>query len=155
MRHALDRRHLGKDQGVFDGFPDNTFRLNDPVNRGNYTRSLYNFAGAPDISGLPAHGFSDVTPFYADAVAWAKGNGLADDFPGGTYNQNDDINRGNASRIFYNTAQTKPAWADTMAAPPNMFFKNNLAPRPGPCSGTGRPPVAIRCAHREQRVGRA
>ena len=113
---------------MFDGFPDNTFRLNDPINRGNYTRSLYNFAGAQNVSGLPAHGFGDVTAFYEDAVKWAKAYGLADGFTDNTFRQGDNINRGNAGRTFYNTAQTKPAWADTMAAPPNMLFKNNLTP---------------------------
>ena len=123
-----DAVRWAKAEGLFDGFPDNTFRETNPINRGNYTRSLYNFAGMPDVTGLPPHGFGDVTPFYENAVRWAKGNSLADGFPGGTYNQDDNINRGNASRIFYNTAQTPTAWADSMAAPPNMLFQDNLTP---------------------------
>jgi hypothetical protein len=65
-----------KANGLFNGYPDNTFRENNPIIRGDFTRSLYNFAGAPDVSGLPAHGFNDVTPFYNDAATWAKANGL-------------------------------------------------------------------------------
>ncbi|MEL7207681.1 MAG: S-layer homology domain-containing protein, partial [Actinomycetota bacterium] len=117
-----------KANGVFDGFGDNTFRHQLPINRGNYTRSLYAFAGSPDVSGLPAHGLTDVTAFYENAVRWAKGNGLADGFPDNTYRLGDDIVRGNASRIFYNTAQSPAAWDDTMTAPANMLFRNNLLP---------------------------
>ena len=115
-----------KAEGLFDGFPNGTFRETNPINRGNYTRSLYNFVGAPDVSGLPGHGFSDVTLFYEDAVKWAKGNGLADGFPGGLYKQGDNINRGNASRIFYNTAQSPTAWDGPGTAPRNMLFRPNL-----------------------------
>jgi hypothetical protein len=121
-----DAVRWAKANGLFDGYTDNTFREKNPINRGNYTRSLYNFAGAPDVSGLPPHGFSDVTPFYDDAVTWAKANGLANGFGDNTYRQTNPITRGNASRIFYNTAQTKAAWDDTMTAPPNMLFKSNL-----------------------------
>jgi hypothetical protein len=122
-----------KANGVFDGFAsDNTFRQANPINRGNYTRSLYGFAGAPSISEpqpLDPHGFADVTAFYGDAVTWAKANGLADGFTAdNTFRQKLNISRGSASRTFYNTAQTPAAWGDTMVAPPNMLFKNNLAP---------------------------
>ena len=115
-----------KANGIFDGYPDNSFRQSNNITRGNYTRSLYGFAGAKDVTGLPAHGFDDVTPFYEDAVTWAKANALADGFPDNTFRQTNNITRGNSSRLFYNLAQSKPAWADTMAAPPNMLFKANV-----------------------------
>ena len=79
------------------------------------------------MSGLPGHGFSDVTPFYETSVRWARGHGLADGFPGGLYKQANNISRGNASRIFYNTAQTPDAWAIAGVAPNNMLFRPNTA----------------------------
>jgi hypothetical protein len=91
-------------------------------------RSLYGFAGKPDVSSLPAHGFGDVTPFYEDAVRWAKAYGLADGYADLTFRQKLNITRGQAARIFYNLARSKPPWADTMTAPANMLFKTNLGP---------------------------
>ena len=57
-----------------------------------------------------------------------QANGVFDGFPDNTFRQNNNINRGNAGRTFYNTAQTPLAWADTMTAPPNMLFRSNLPP---------------------------
>ena len=123
-----DAVRWAKANGLFDGYTDNTFREKNPINRGNYTRSLYNFAGMPDVSGLPPHGCSDVTAFYDDAVTWAKANGLADGYDDNTFRQNNPITRGNASRIFYNTAQSPAAWDDPSTAPPNMLFRPNITP---------------------------
>jgi hypothetical protein len=88
------------------------------------------FGSGCDIGAIesvfPTHGFSDVSPFFEDAVRWTEAQGIFDGFPDLTYRQNNPINRGNASRTAYNLAQTKPAWADTMTAPANMLFKSNL-----------------------------
>ena len=118
-----DAVRWAKDEGIFDGFPDGTFRQANPISRGNFTRSLYGFVGAPDVSSLPAHGFTDVTPFYDDAVRWAKANGLADGFANGTFRQKDDISRGNTARIVYNTALHPDAWLDPDLAPRSMLFR--------------------------------
>ena len=116
-----------KANGIFDGFPDNTFRPNAPINRGNYIRSLYGFAGSQNVSGLSAHPFTDVTPFYEDAVTWAKARGLADGLPNDTFRQNNNINRGNASRTVYNLAQTEPAWGlSNSQIPIAMIIKTNI-----------------------------
>ncbi|MEL7207177.1 MAG: S-layer homology domain-containing protein, partial [Actinomycetota bacterium] len=116
-----------KNEGVFNGFPDNTFRHNLPITRADYTRSLYGFVGNPDVSPLPQHGFTDVTPFYENSVRWAKGNGLADGFGDNTFRLGNQIIRGNAGRIFYNTAQTPAAWPQGgIGAPDNMLFRSNL-----------------------------
>ncbi|MEL7207136.1 MAG: S-layer homology domain-containing protein, partial [Actinomycetota bacterium] len=119
-----DAVRWAKANGVFNGFPDNTFRHNLPITRADYTRSLYGFVGNPPPGG--PHGFTDVTPFYENAVRWAKNNGLADGFADNTYRLANNIIRGNASRIFYNTAQTPTAWADESTAPNNMLFRPNL-----------------------------
>ena len=138
------RGACAKANGIFDGFPDNTFRQDNPINRGNFIRSFYGFAGAPDVTGLPDHGFTDVTLFYDDAVTWAKANGLADGYPDNTFRQNNNINRGNASRIFSNTAQTPTAWDDPVHRPtqhalPTQHRRLTRPPRPG--TRTRRPPA--------------
>lgn len=113
----------GKANGVFEGFDDNTFRQARSITRGNFTRSLYGFAGMVDVSGLPGHGFGDVTPFYEDSVTWAKANGLADGFDDDTFRQRLAISRGNASRIPYNLARSPDAWDDWATAPVSMLFQ--------------------------------
>ncbi|MEL7209588.1 MAG: S-layer homology domain-containing protein, partial [Actinomycetota bacterium] len=114
-----------KANGVFDGFPDGTFREGLPITRGNFIRSMHGYAGAVDVTGFPAHGFGDVTPYYEESVTWAKANDLADGFGDGTIRLFININRANASRISYNLAQTEAAWFDTMDAPDAMLFRPN------------------------------
>ena len=126
-RLPTGRHHPRQANGVFDGFPDNTSRPNDPIDPAPPSDPL-RLRRQPRRHRTARPPFTDVTLFYDDAVKWAKAKALADGFPDNTFRQNNNINRGNASRTFYNTAQTPAAWADTMTAPPNMLFRNNLAP---------------------------
>ena len=114
-----------KDQGIFDGYDDNTFRQANPITRGNFIRSLYGFAGSPAVGGLADHGFTDVTPFYENAVKWAKANLIADGFGNNTFRQKSNISRANASRTAYNAAQAPDAWNDPGSAPTSMLFRPN------------------------------
>jgi hypothetical protein len=120
-----DAIRWAKATGVFLGFPDNTFRQNKPISRGNHVRGLFGLAGEP--TGSPPHGFTDVTPFYDAAVSWAKANGLADGFNDNTFRHSKNITRGNGSRIFYNLAQSPMAWDQGgLNAPANVLFKTNI-----------------------------
>jgi hypothetical protein len=116
-----------KANGIFNGFQNNTFRPNNPISRGNYTRSLYQAAGAPDTTAYEPHGMTDITPFYENAVRWAIHNGLANGFQDDTYRTGNNINRGNAARIFYNTNRAPDAWANPGTAPSVTLFQTNLA----------------------------
>lgn len=59
--------------GYLNGYPDNTIHPNDPVTRGQAVCIIANAAKAEF-----EHPFSDVvaSPYYYDAVAWAKENGI-------------------------------------------------------------------------------
>lgn len=113
-------------EGIFTGYQNGTFRPNAPINRGNYTRSLYQAVGAPDVLAYPPHGFDDVIPFWEDAVRWAVHHGLANGFTSNeTYRPRNNITRGDAARIFYNTNRAPDAWADPLEAPYVTLFQEN------------------------------
>jgi predicted outer membrane repeat protein len=57
--------------GVADGFPDGTYGPDLDISRAQVVRMLYRMAGSPSVSGLPAHGLSDVPRWVQDAVRWA------------------------------------------------------------------------------------
>ncbi len=50
------------------GYPNDTFRPNRPISRGQVTRMLYRIAGSP--GGSPANTFTDVPPWVSAAVDW-------------------------------------------------------------------------------------
>ena len=115
------------------GYPDGTYRPDNDISRGQVTRMLYRIAGSPSVSGLPDHGFSDVPAWVDDAVTWIAhdpdGSGplapLATGYPDGTYRPDNDISRGQVTRMLYRIAGSPsvsglpdhgfsdvPAWVD-------------------------------------------
>ena len=79
------------DQGIITGFTSSgqcggsapCFKPNDVAKRQQMASWLYKIAGSPDVSGLPAHGFTDVPAgaWYEDAVTWAKHHGVFTGYP--------------------------------------------------------------------------
>ncbi len=62
--------------GLFEGFPDGSFRPNVSITRAMFAQVLYRVAGAPESEGeLP---FTDVpeNAWYRQAVGWAYSNGI-------------------------------------------------------------------------------
>ena len=86
---------------ILSGYPNGTFGQSLNITRGQMARLYYRAAGAPDVTGLPNHGFGDVTAFYDDAVTWAKSEGLFDGYPDNTFRQSNPITRGNYTRSLY------------------------------------------------------
>lgn len=80
-------------EGVVTGFPDGTFRANDPVNRAQLASMLWNLAQRP--SPTRSTGFGDVGAgsWYHDAVAWLVDLGYASGFPNGTFRPGDPLTR--------------------------------------------------------------
>lgn len=66
----------GAPNPLAQGYPDNTFRPDDPITRGEVARMLYRAAGEPP--GSPAHAFTDVEDWIDGAVSW-----LTDDLDDG------------------------------------------------------------------------
>ena len=84
-------------RNIISGFPDGTFRPNDPVTRAQYAAIVLKaFPNAPRVNN-PVN-FSDVPSNYwaAQAIQNAYATGFLAGFPGGTFRPNDNIPRAQA-----------------------------------------------------------
>ena len=82
-----------KHSGIVTGFPDNTYRPGNPVNRGQIVSMLWHLMDEP--GGSPPNGFPDVRPnaWYGPGLDWAKAATLVTGFPDGTYRPKDPVLR--------------------------------------------------------------
>jgi predicted outer membrane repeat protein len=129
-------------EGIFLGYEGNRctsrgltspcFIERDAVTRGQLVRAKYQFAGAPDVSGLPEVEFSDSTPFFEDAIRWAAANDLVTGYSDGTFRPNASMTRGNAARVDYLLARSPAAWDDPDSAPLQMLFRPSVETLPPP-----------------------
>jgi hypothetical protein len=96
--------------GVADGFPDGTYGPDLDISRAQVVRMLYRMAGSPSVSGLPAHGLSDVPAWVQDAVRWAVNDPagptppIMAGFPDRTFRPNLSITRAQVVRSLYRLA---------------------------------------------------
>jgi S-layer homology domain len=99
----LDALRWAVDNGVVSGFPDQTFRPGDPVNRAQAVSWLWKLAGQPDA---PPSGFDDVpdNAWYADAVGWAVQEGLVTGFRDGTFRPMEPVTRGQLAAMLWHLA---------------------------------------------------
>jgi len=84
-------------RNIISGFPDGTFRPNDPVTRAQYAAIILKaFPNAPRVNN-PVN-FSDVPSNYwaSQAIQNAYATGFLAGFPGGTFRPNDNIPRAQA-----------------------------------------------------------
>ncbi|MEL7207629.1 MAG: S-layer homology domain-containing protein, partial [Actinomycetota bacterium] len=105
------------DPRIMTGYPNGTFQPNLAITRAQFARLLYREAGAPDVSGLPDHGLSDVPLWVEDAVRWAKANQIMTGYPDGTFGPNGSITRGQVVRAKYRFAGSQ----DTAGHTPYSF----------------------------------
>jgi len=65
------------EQGIINGYEDNSFRPNGSCDRGMIVTMLWRAAGEPLVTG--SSGFSDVADgtWYSDAVNWAAAKGIS------------------------------------------------------------------------------
>ncbi len=93
------------------------------LTRARATAWLYAAAGSPDVTGLPAHGFSDVGPNagYADAATWAKANGIVSGV-NGRFQPNGQVTRAHFAQWMFNLAAEPAAWEDGATLPPTILF---------------------------------
>lgn len=100
-------------RNIIAGFPDGTFRPNDPVTRAQFAAILLKaFPNAPRVN-TPIN-FSDVPSNYwgLQAIQNAYATGFLAGFPGGTFRPNDNIPRAQALVSLSNGlkyASTQPA----------------------------------------------
>lgn len=90
--------------GIMNGTDTTKFSPNMTSSRCMVIMTLYNMAGSPDAEGHP---FVDVPEdaYYAEAVAWAKANGIADGIGDGKFAPEYDITREQLAVLLYRFAQ--------------------------------------------------
>ena len=89
------------------GTSETTFSPEETTTRAMLVTVLYRLEGKPAVDA--ASGFSDVSSgsYYADAVAWAKANGIVNGTSETTFSPNEPVTREQAAAILYRYAQYK------------------------------------------------
>ena len=118
---------------IATGYPDHTYRPDNPITRAQVTRMLHRLAGSPDTSTLPDHTLTDIPAWIDDAVTWIThdpdGPGpiqpIAAGYPDHTYRPDNPITRAQVTRMLHRLAGSPdtstlpdhtltdiPAWID-------------------------------------------
>lgn len=89
------------------GTSETTFSPEETTTRAMLVTVLYRLEGKPAVDA--ASGFSDVSSgsYYADAVAWAKANGIINGTSETTFSPNEPVTREQTAAILYRYAQYK------------------------------------------------
>ncbi|MGG3737523.1 S-layer homology domain-containing protein [Aeribacillus pallidus] len=93
-------------RGIILGFPDNTFRPDDPVTRGQMAIFL---ARAFNLKEELNNSFSDVTPNMSSAVYIKRilANGITSGYPDGTFRPNVELTRADFSAFLARALEDK------------------------------------------------
>jgi subtilisin family serine protease len=89
-----------------NGYPDNTFRPNNAITRGEVANMLWRAAGSPDAGSTPP--FSDVPAWLAQAVTWIADDPddggtlepIATGYPDGTFRDRVPVTRAEVARML-------------------------------------------------------
>lgn len=89
--------------GWVSGYPDYTFRPNEPVTRAMFVALLARLSG-DDMEQYSGSSFSDVSAerYYAQNVQWAVEKKIVAGFPDGTFRPDDHITREQMAQIMAN-----------------------------------------------------
>jgi len=90
-------------QGLVTGYGDGTFGTNDPVSREQIAAILWRYAGSPQAQD--AQGFADegdISAYAADAVGWARANGIVNGKENNTFDPQGNATRAEVSTILRN-----------------------------------------------------
>lgn len=101
------------------------FRPRVTLNRAQAVSWLYAAAGSPDVSTLPAHGFSDVRSgtWFRDAATWAVANEIVLGFDDGTFRGTGTVKRAQLAQWMFNLVATPEAWEVGATVPPTVLYR--------------------------------
>ncbi|HZK05359.1 MAG TPA: S-layer homology domain-containing protein [Actinomycetaceae bacterium] len=87
--------------GLSTGWPDGTFRPDDPMTRDAFAAFLYRYAGATQTSTTT--GFTDVPSDsqFAKEITWMRTSGMSTGWPDGTYRPLQTVNRETMAAFIY------------------------------------------------------
>jgi len=109
-----------KDEGIFEGYPDGTFKVNQVINRVETTKVIlegFNIPLLPDDgSDL---GFSDVIigEWYMTYLNTAKAAGIVEGYPDGTFKPIQQVVRVELLKIFFETSGQDLSAVNVTSAP--------------------------------------
>ena len=95
------------ENGLMAGTSETEFSPHESANRAMVVGVLYNLVGSPEMSGTSSFGDVTADAWYADAVQWAKEDGIANGNSEDTFAPNDSITREAISIILMNYAKTQ------------------------------------------------
>ncbi len=96
-----------KNQGIFQGYPDGTFRPNDVINRVESTKVILEGFNIPLLADDGTNqGFSDVitNEWYMTYLRTGKDEGIVQGYPDGTFRPNQQVVRVELLKIFFETS---------------------------------------------------
>ncbi len=117
-----DGIHYCLDEGLMDGVGTGLFAPNATTSRAMIVTILWRLQGSPEAEA--AEMFTDVAPgdWYADAIAWAASEGVAEGYEDGSFRPNDAITREQLAAMLWRYAGSPGSdgalsafvdWADT------------------------------------------
>ena len=95
---------LGYAIGIVNGYPDGTYRPNNPVTRAQYITMLYNMCGKPDVGTFKDISFKDANTIpapFTDAVKWGVAIGIISGYGDNTFRPNKEISRAEMAAFSY------------------------------------------------------
>ena len=110
--------------GITTGWPDNTYRPQNNIERGAMAAFFYRMAGSPRVMMPYRSPFKDVDasyPFYKEIV-WMYQQGITTGYPDGTFRPNDSVSREAMAAFFYRQARDYRFYA-----PRHTSFFNDTA----------------------------
>lgn len=89
-----------KESGAVGGYPDGTFRPENPITREEAAVILWNERGRPEAAGPAPYADRDsVSPWALEAVDWAYGEGLLSGNADGSFAPRNNITRGEGATV--------------------------------------------------------
>ena len=94
---------IGKELGIVNGYPDGTYRPNNPVTRAQYITMLHNMCGNPQVitPGLLYHDAGTIPDAYLNAVKWGVVTGIIKGYGDNTFRPNKEISRAEMAAFSY------------------------------------------------------
>lgn len=90
-----DAVQLLRQKGVLSGYPDGTFKPDNPINRAEAVKMIFAIAGISASSDRGERSFSDVpvNTWYAKYVSAAKAKGIVRGYAGNVFRGQQEVNR--------------------------------------------------------------
>lgn len=110
-----DGIHYCLDEGLMDGVDAGMFAPNATTSRAMIVTILWRLQGSPEVEAEET--FTDVAPgdWYADAIAWAAAEGVAEGYEDGSFRPNDAITREQLAAMLWRYAASPETGGDLSA----------------------------------------